>query len=328
MLVDLTYFTEITTFVIPAIIILLVFVAAKFFSCTVSTFASGFGAKNAIGAGLGMIAIGEFSLMIAAVAAGNENIRSEIYPMIVVVTTITALIVPYTVKASPRITRVLESRTPRSTLVLATYLNLVVRNLRRRSKTSHRISNEMRNNLSSLFVNIVIVISVVVGLGTVVQRADDLNDVVGGNSDLLILLAVTAAVALVIPAMYNVWTRTIRFVEVSTSEAMLSTKSGETIGYQATSKALRWTILGLYLCVGFVIVSPFVHSVLQENLLFAVFVIGMISIVVIALWNSVQTVNAKMCEVFERKDTPEYIGSSRELKEISKIISTMEREER
>jgi hypothetical protein len=186
----------------------------------------------------------------------------------------------------------------------------------------------MRNNLSSLFVNIVIVISVLVGLGAFLERVGDFSERLGLSEELFTLLAVTAAIALVIPAMYNVWTRTIRFVEVSTSEAMLSTKSGEAMGYNATSKALRWSILGLYLAVGFVIVSPFVHSVLQENLLFAIFAIVMVSLVVGALWNSVQTVNAKMCEVFERRDTAEYIGSSKELTEISKIISTMEREER
>src|SRR4030042_1521290 len=70
MLVDLSLFTDISHFIIPAIIVLIVFV------------------------------IGEFSLMIASVAAGNESIRPEVYPMIVVVTTMTALIVSYSVKST------------------------------------------------------------------------------------------------------------------------------------------------------------------------------------------------------------------------------------
>ncbi len=326
MLVDLSLFTEFSDFVIPAIIIFVVFVLAKVFSCALSTFAAGFGARNAIGAGLGMIAIGEFSLMIASVAAGNENIRPEIYPMIVVVTTISALVVSYSIKSTGAVINSLGSSVPRPVLFMASYLNLVVRNLRSRSGSSHRISNEMRNNISSLFVNLVVVISVIVGMGSVFPRADEYAYLVGGSTDLLILVVVTVGLVLIVPAMYNVWSRTIRFVEVSTSEAMLTTKSAETVGYHATSKALKWAILGLYIAVGFIIVSPMLHSVLKENLAYIAVAIVAVSLVVIALWNSVQTVNTKMCEVFERKEFAEDLGSSKELAEISEIISAMERE--
>lgn len=327
MLVDLSLFSDVSHFVIPAVIVLIVFVVAKFFSCTLSTFAAGFGARSALGAGLGMIAIGEFSLMIASVAAGNENIRPEVYPIIVVVTTMTALIVSYSIKSTNGVTRMLELRAPRSVLVLATYLNLVMRNLRRRSGSSRHISDEMRNNISSLFVNLVVVASILVGIGSILPRADEYAYLVGGSEELLILLAVTAALVLIVPAIYNVWARTIRFVEVSTSEAMLATRSAETMGYQATSKTMRWAIFGLYIAVGFVIVSPMLHSVLRENIVYLVVAVVAASLVVIALWNSVQTVNSKMCEVFERRDTSGYVDSSKELEEISQIIATMERDD-
>lgn len=325
MLVDLSLFSDFSHFIVPTVIILIVFVAAKFFSCALSTFAAGFGARNALGAGLGMVAIGEFSLMIASVAAGNENIRSEIYPMIVVVTTASALIVTYSIRSTNPVISALETRTPRRMLLLASYLNLVVKNMRHRSRSSRHISDEMRNNISSLFVNLVIVMSVIVGVGSLFPRIGEYAYLVGGSEELLILLAMAAALVLIVPALYNVWARTIRFVEVSTSEAMLSTRSAETMGYHATSKTLRWAILGLYVAAGFVIISPMLHSILQENILYLVVAVAVVSLVIVALWNSVQTVNSKMCEVFERKETAEYVDSSRELDEISEIIASMER---
>jgi len=322
MLVDLELFSHLEEFVLPVIVITAVFLAAKFFSCTLSTFAAGFGARNAIGAGLGMVAVGEFSLMIAAIAVTSDNVRSDIYAMIVVVTTVTALVVPYSVRHTNGITRGLELRAPRSFLMLASYLNLVVRNLQRRSRSSRRISNEMRNNLSNLFVNIVVVLSVLIALGSLLGRVDDYAYLVGGSEDLLVLSAVAASLAITIPAMYNIWSRTIRFVEVSTSEAMLGTKSAETVGYSATAKALKWAILGLYVAVGFVIVSPVVHEIVQENLLFGIVAAVIVIMVIFALWNSVQTINAKMCEVFERKEMEK---TSMELDEIEGIIEAMER---
>jgi CPA2 family monovalent cation:H+ antiporter-2 len=328
MLVDPSLFMSVDAFLIPVIIITVVFVLAKMFSCTLSTFVCGFGARNALGAGLGMLAIGEFSLMIASITADRPEIRPELYPMIVLVTTITALIVPYSIRSTNGVSKALEGRVPKSILFMASYLNLVVTNIRRRSRSSVHISNEMRNNISTLFVNLVIVISVIVAVVNLWPRVPDYAYLVGGNEEVLIVLMAIATLVLVIPAMYSIWMRTIRLVEVSTSEAMLGTKSAEFMGYNATSKALKWSILGLYLFVGFIIVSPMLRSIVQENIVFAIVVIAIIAVVLLALWSSLQTINSKLSEVFEHRGAIEVADTSGDLAEIEDIIAAMEREER
>jgi CPA2 family monovalent cation:H+ antiporter-2 len=328
MLVDMSYFSDLQHFIIPVIVISAVFTLAKMFSCTLSTFVCGFGARNALGAGLGMIAIGEFSLMIAAVAATSDPALATIYPVVVLVTTVTALIVPYSIKYTDRVTRSFEGRVPKPLLLMASYLNLVVTNLRRRSRSSVHISNEMRNNISTLFVNIVVVISVLVLVLSVVPRVPDYAYLVGGSKYLLLLIVVTASVLLIIPAMKSIWVRSIRLVEVSTSEAMLSTKSAETMGYNATAKALRWSLLGLYIFIGFIIVAPVMHSMIQENLMFAIIAVVVIAVVVLALWSSIQAINSKLSEVFEHRGTISVADTSSDLAEIEEIIAAMERERR
>jgi len=328
MLVDISYFTDLQNFIIPVIAISAVFILAKMFSCTLSTFVCGFGARNALGAGLGMIAIGEFSLMIATVAATSDQVRATIYPMVVLVTTVTALMVPYSIKYTGRVTRAFEGRVPKSLLIMASYLNLVVTNVRRRSISSVHISNEMRNNISTLFVNIVVVISVLVLVLSLVPRVPDYAYIVGGSEYLLLLIIVTASVLLIIPAMKSIWVRSIRLVEVSTSEAMLNTKSAETMGYNATAKALRWSLLGLYIFIGFMIVAPVMHSMIQQNLMFAIIAIVVIAVVVLALWSSIQAINSKLSEVFEHRGSISVADTSRDLAEIEEIIAAMERERR
>jgi len=328
MLVDMSYFSDLQHFIIPVIVISAVFILAKMFSCTLSTFVCGFGARNALGAGLGMIAIGEFSLMIATVAATSDQVRATIYPVVVLVTTVTALMVPYSIKYTDRVTRSFEGRVPKPLLLMASYLNLVVTNLRRRSRSSVHISNEMRNNISTLFVNIVVVISVLVLVLSVVPRVPDYAYLVGGSKYLLLLIVVTASVLLIIPAMKSIWVRSIRLVEVSTSEAMLSTKSAETMGYNATAKALRWSLLGLYIFIGFIIVAPVMHSMIQENLMFAIIAVVVIAVVVLALWSSIQAINSKLSEVFEHRGTISVADTSSDLAEIEEIIAAMERERR
>ncbi len=324
MMVDWSLFREFTSFVIPAIIITAVFVAAKFFSCTLSVFVVGFGARNAVGAGLGMLAIGEFSLMIASIAEGSEAIRSTVYPTVVLVTTMTALIVPYSVKWTDRAADGLKRRVPGPLMLMTSYLNLVIRNLRRRSRTSAPITHEMRNNISNLAVNVVIVLSVLILFLSTMPRVDEYAYLVGGNADLLILIVVSISLAITVPSVYNIWTRTIRLVEISTSEAMLATRSGLWVGYNATSKALKWTLLAFYIFVGFVAVAPTMHSLLQEDFLFAAFAIATISIVMVTLWGSIQTINKKLCEVFEQKPEVELPTEPEELAEIENVMELME----
>jgi monovalent cation:H+ antiporter-2, CPA2 family len=325
MLVNLSLFTEIQDFVIPALVITVAFIAAKLFSCTLATFICGFGARNAFATGLGMVAVGEFSLMIASIAQTSDEVRETVYSIIVIVTTLTALVVPYSIKYTDRIIQSTRLRTPRPVMFLTSYLNLVVRTVRGRSKTSPRMSQEMRSNISSLFVNIVIVISVLALILNIAPRLEDYAYLVGDSPDLLLLIVILAGLFLIVPAMHGIWTRTIRFVEISTSEAMLMTKSAAFVGYQVTAKALKWALLCLYLLVGFVILAPMVHSFLEENTFFTLFAIGTMAVIIAALWNSMQTVNSKLCEVFEGRTTEKGTsGTSDELREVSEIIEAME----
>lgn len=325
MLVDLNLFLNIG-FLLTAAIITLVFIVAKTLSCSVSAFMFGFGARNSIGAGMSMIAVGEFSLMIAAVAIGSTAISSGInlYPTIVIVTTISALVVPYSVRFSDRATRIVEGRTPRSLLLLASYFNLVVRNMRTRSRSSLGISNEMRSSISRLFVYIVVMVSASAIALNAAPKIPDFVNLVGGSEELVLLAVVTGSMVVIGSALFGIWSRTIRIIEISTSEAMLGTRSAENIGYQDTAKALKWLFLAVYAIVGFVLVSPLVNSLVQQGLIFALLAVSIIVVAIVALWGSVKTIDKKLVEIFERRG-PSALEVSADLAEIEDIIAAMER---
>jgi K+:H+ antiporter len=327
MLVDLTLFTKLN-FVLTALVITAVFVIAKMFACTVSTFMTGFGARNSIGAGLSMIAIGEFSLMIARVATSPgsslSSAESTIYPTIVVVTTLTALIVPYSVKYTDKATRALETRVPRSQMMLISYLNLVVRNLRRRSRTSARMSNEMRSSISRMFLYIIVMVSDVVLAVDFMPLASDFAYLIGGDAGLLRLIILVVALVIFALSLIGVWSRTVKLTEIGTSEAMLATKSAESLGYDTSSRTLKWALLGFYIFVGFVLASPLIRMVVQENVLFGLVTLAVIVVAIAVLWRSVKTIDQKLSEIFERRDLTGYGDSSRDLAEIEDIITAME----
>jgi len=325
MLVDLSLFLE-PRFLIGALAITVVFVLAKMFSCSVSTFMFGFGARNSLGAGLSMVSIGEFSLMIAAVAIGSNAIDPDlsIYETIVLVTTLSALIVPYSVKYSNKVTRTVETRTPRSFLVMASYLNLLVRNIRNRSKTSLRLSNEMRDSITRLFIYIIVMVTTLIVAVNSASMIADLADASGIGEEPLLFVVATGALVVVAATMYGVWSRTIRLIEISTSEAMLSTKSAESIGYHDTAKALKWVFLAFYVVVGFIVVSPLIQSIIQQGVVFAMLACAVITVAGAALWSSVKTIDRKLEETFEKR-TFAALDTSSDLAEIEEIISALER---
>ncbi len=309
-----------------------VFVLGKIFACTLATFICGFGAKNSLGAGLGMVAIGEFSLMIATVAVSSSteahrllpHIADTIYPTILLVTTATALIVPYSVRYTDKAIGKLEGRAPRSLMLLASYLNLLVRNMRRRSKSSIRISNEMRDSISRIFIYIVMMVTVVFLAVNAMPWVSQHASPVGVSADILLLLIVAGTSVVVLYGMYGLWSRTMRLIEISTSEAMLATKSAENVGYLATANTLKWAFLGLYVIIGLVVVTPFVHPLFQQSLVFAAVVLTIIALAIVALWRSAKTIDAKFAEIFEPRGPMRSADRSVELDEIEEIITTME----
>jgi len=327
MLVDPELFLK-PEFLATVFIILVVFVLAKMFSCTLSTFIFGFGARNALGAGLRMIAIGEFSLMIAAVAIGSPGIGENInlYSTIVVVTTITALIVPYSVRYSERMTRRLEATVPRPALLMTTYLNLLFRNLRTRSRTSLRLSNEMRDSISRLFIYVIAMVSAVAVAISTVPNTSDYAYILWGHERILLFLILTGTLTVVVASVFGIWSRTIRLIEVSTSEAMLSTKSAESIGYHDTAKAMKWIFLAFYLIVGFIVVSPLLRPLVEQGFLLAILSVAIIVVAVSALWNSMKTIDRKLVRAFGTGASPVKPDDSPDITEIQDIIETMERD--
>jgi len=316
-------------FALTALLITAVFVVAKLFSVSISTFITGFGARNSIGAGLSMIAIGEFSLMIAKVAATpgaglDESLVHNIYPTIVIVTTLTALIVPYSVKYSDKLTRRLEIGVPRQILMLTSYLNLVFRNLRRRSRSSNRTSNEMRASISRMALYILVMVMAITFAEFAMPMAEDYADIFGDEPGILRLVILEGALVVVTLSLVGIWSRTVKLTEIGTSEAMLATRSAESMGYETTARALKWALLAFYMFAGFVVASPLIRSVVQESIVFGVVTLSVIAAAIIILWRSIKTVDTKLAEIFERREVEPFGDSSRDLEEIEDIIAAME----
>lgn len=97
---------------LPILVITLVTVAGKVFSCSLATFIAGYKPNTALLVGLGLAQIGEFSFIIASLGETTEVTSGFLYPITVSVSAVTTLTTPLLMRSSPRIIQALKKAVP------------------------------------------------------------------------------------------------------------------------------------------------------------------------------------------------------------------------
>lgn len=85
---------------LPILVITLAVVFGKLFSCSIGTFLAGHGGRTPMRVGMGLAQIGEFSFIIAALGVSLKVTSDFLYPIVVAVSAVTALLTPYLIRAA------------------------------------------------------------------------------------------------------------------------------------------------------------------------------------------------------------------------------------
>ncbi|MDY7578081.1 cation:proton antiporter [Herbaspirillum sp. RTI4] len=85
---------------LPITVITIAVVFGKLVSCTIGAFLSGETGRTPMRVGMGLAQIGEFSFIIAALGVSLKVTSDFLYPMVVAVSAITALLTPYLIRAA------------------------------------------------------------------------------------------------------------------------------------------------------------------------------------------------------------------------------------
>lgn len=108
-------------FWVPILVITLVTILGKVFSCSLGAFLTGYSSETALKVGLGLAQIGEFSFIIARLGESTNVTSPFLYPIAVSVSGITTLTTPFLMRNSGSIIKFLDWVTPKP---LATVLSL------------------------------------------------------------------------------------------------------------------------------------------------------------------------------------------------------------
>lgn len=99
---------------LPALIVAIVVIFGKTFTCGLGTFLAGHGARRGLRTGLGMAAIGEFSFVMVAIGVSYKAVNESVYPVVVAVSVICMAVSPHLLRRSDAIAHGIGRLLPRS----------------------------------------------------------------------------------------------------------------------------------------------------------------------------------------------------------------------
>src|SRR5580765_653587 len=144
---------------LPILVITLAVVFGKLLSCGIGTFLAGHGGRTPMRVGMGLAQIGEFSFIIAALGVSLKVTSDFLYPIVVSVSAVTALLTPYLIKAAdPLSARAADLMPRRIAGIFGVYLDWLKRLQPQGEKAE--ISKIVRRILVQVLINIALVVAI------------------------------------------------------------------------------------------------------------------------------------------------------------------------
>lgn len=207
MLID---FGEVGDFIVPALISTAVFMVVKMIVPTLATFFTGQDGETSLSVGLGMPQLGEFSLAIVKVGADHAAVSAILFPVVTLVTGITAIIYPFIFRSTTAISGFLNNRSPRWVQAYVGSLSVWLTAARRSFSVTSPEAKEVSSAIKLIMVNLALV-AIVLGIGAfALTFTDDLvSDLPLSESGVGLLIS-GIAVAISIPSLITLWKQTNR----------------------------------------------------------------------------------------------------------------------
>lgn len=223
MLMDVSLFPD---FIIPALIISVVFILGKLVADTVGTFLAGYDGRTSLNVGMGMPQIGEFSLAMTKVGVEQGAVGAFINPVITVATAITALLYPFIFRSGNTVADFLSRRSPTLLKEYGYYLFLWVATVRRAFHFDSPHARRIQHSVRLMLLNLgIVVLLIAIGTG-MSQFTAQLSNLTGFEESLWGLIIGGAVLALCIPPAVAIWRSLRRLTEEIAEYILPGRRSG------------------------------------------------------------------------------------------------------
>jgi CPA2 family monovalent cation:H+ antiporter-2 len=157
MLFDLSLLKD---YVIPALGIFFFAVVGKVLSCSLGTYLSGYSGKTAIYVGIGLIPMGEFSLVMAKQGHDLGIVSPLLYQITVATVMLSITSTPYLLRATPRISARVADTSPQVLKEFLKYLTSWVTLSASQIQFDTEVARAFKNKFIDIVVNILVIITI------------------------------------------------------------------------------------------------------------------------------------------------------------------------
>ncbi len=217
MLIDISQIRE---FILPALVVTLVFILGKTFIDTMGTFLLGHIGNTPTRVGFGMPQMGEFSLAMVKTGSDHGVVGTFMYPVLAISVALTALVYPVIFRAADGFTRLLSGISP---LFVKRYVFLVsswMEQVRTAFDLAGSVGDQMRDSARAIVANAGIVV-VLIAVGTfALSYAEPISGLFGVSEQLIGIAIMMLVIAFsILPGVF-VW-RGLRRMINAVAEALL-----------------------------------------------------------------------------------------------------------
>jgi CPA2 family monovalent cation:H+ antiporter-2 len=297
MLINITQFKD---FIIPAIVVAAVFILGKILSDTVATFMAGYDGKTALGVGMGMPVMGEFSLAIAKLGIDRGVILGPLYPVIALVTALTSLAGPYIVRSAESVANFLDRGSPTLLKAYVSRLEDWIQALRAVFSRDTETAEKVRLSGRTILINLLIIM-VIIGTGTfALHFVENLALITQVRADIMGMAFGFLFLLGCVPPFVAIW----RSVRALGDEAATHVLSRRPSAKQWRRKALRIVlrdslVILLSILVGIWFI-PFISSLLHIGSLALVVPLLLLGVILYLVSRSVIDIHTQLERTFSR----------------------------
>ncbi len=297
MLINMAEFGD---FIVPAIIVGIVFMLGKFLSNTIATLMSGHDGRTSLQVGMGMPQMGEFSLAIVKSGVEHGVIMSSLSPVIAMSTAITSLVAPYITRSTDSVAGFLDRRSPTLLKVyvsrLADWLQVLSTIFVRDSEAARKV----RHSAKIIIINLLIIV-VIIGVGTfALHHIENLSFLKNIRADFIGLGIGFVLLLLCMPSFIVIW-RSLRSLVDEAVASLLSRRSSAR-GWRrdALRIMLRDSILialTIFVAIWFI---PFVSALLHFGSLTIAIPLILLAVILYIVLNSVRHIHRQLEQNFSQ----------------------------
>ena len=285
-------------FIIPAIIVTVMFIAGKTFIDTVATLFIGHIGNTPARVGFGMPQMGEFSLAMVKEGSDQGTVGTFMYPVMAISVALTSLVYPFIFRSADRFTQMVSNVSP---IFIKRYVFLAsnwMDSVRTAFNLADAVGEQFRDATKVLVANAGVVV-VLIAVGTfALSYARPLSDVFGVRETSAGIAVVVLVAAFSLPPAIFIWRALGRMID-AVSDVLLGGGGIFGIAWDMTIRAiLRDAILFTLLALLAIFSIPFFSSLISIGGFVAPATILIFIVIVGGAWRLLSRLHRSMEDAF------------------------------